>query len=124
MIISPCEGYNFKFLHLDEYGNDRCFPRHNPRLFQRVSTGICARRYHFQVWEMLSDSTGFEDINYRDVPIAIKHFLPPHEAVTIKKQEWYDATFKGGLTCASKGPALCPLFKLWKAYNPQRDKYR
>ena len=89
MRINPVWGYWFTFRLIYPNGTqlETVLGVMNPRLF-----GVAGVEYQ-------SGSTGYnEDIAYassvnngsRDPPVQIKHFLPPEEALVLKKKNWYD----------------------------------
>ncbi|MDP2907598.1 MAG: glycosyltransferase [Nanoarchaeota archaeon] len=130
---NPRQGYNFEFYDIYPEGIIRFPLAHNPRLF-KVSENT---RYRKKIWEVLY----LNDDPFHRIPgaavatgIAIKHFLSFEEAMDKKYQEWYNMldnyyTFEKDYLAVSadlpkRPPSKISSSKLWKAYNPQRDRYR
>ncbi len=53
--------------------------------------------------------------------VKIKHFIS--DARILKSKDWYEPLKRGDLPFAT-APSSIPSFGQWKAYNPQREKYR
>ncbi|MFH1649936.1 MAG: glycosyltransferase [Candidatus Woesearchaeota archaeon] len=120
-------GLNFKFIRVGLPGEE--FPQlgHNPRLFRNKPQF----RYDRVQWEQLYNAQGHTVARYCDnIDIRIYNFMASVEADNIKKREWYDAIKAATNTPTDTdarikqlSPAQAPYFFMWKAYNPQRERY-
>lgn len=130
---NPRQGYNFDFHDIYPNGVIRFPLAHNPRLFKLSE----ATRYRKKIWEVLYlNDEPFHRILGATVEtgIAIKHFLSSEEAMTKKYEELYNmldnyyAFEKDYLSVSvdvpKRSPSKISSFKMWKEYNPQRERYR
>ncbi len=130
---NPRQGYNFDFYDIYPNGVIRFPLAHNPRLF-KVSEAV---RYRRKIWEVLYlNDEPFHRIRGATVEtgIAIKHFLSSEEAMTKKYKEWYNlldnyyAFEKDYLSVSADlsktPPSKISSSKMWKEYNPERERYR
>jgi len=111
---NPVERYEFEFQHINENGYVANGYGLNPRLFD-----VNGANFHHNAGFISDCYELFMGVGKTlNVPVAIKHFLPPNNAVHRKKDGWYH----GGVFRKST-PLENARENGWKEYNPQRDKY-
>ena len=96
-------------------------PYWDRRLFTKLPTTIFSN-FNFRWGENLGNGTWAYSGTF--IGVAIKHFLADQQAMERKKEDWYWKIVGAISGSQIPSPSSIPSFREWKAYNPQREKYR
>jgi len=131
----PAHAYNFQVIDVHPSGEETRADGHNPRLFvvdeQFRYTNLTAGYSEILRLGEGNDKPEVECLNHHDprfvvvmTSIRIKQFLASPAAQEKKAVDWYLGPFWQGGDEFPKAPSDVPSFREWKAYNPQRKRYR